>query len=137
MVHKSSIIPGLSNFIDRAVLSHYPPTSIKRIVAAGAIALYLKQNNNIVDTIINNPLFSGLGVSDKDGMIDIDILREVYKNEVVKAGYIRVHFPMLGDVDFTSDDIDILYESIVSINPPNSVIPSSQTSMNVMGGNNI
>ena len=40
MVHKTSIIPGLSQFLDNTVLSHYPPTSIKRIVAAGAIALY-------------------------------------------------------------------------------------------------
>jgi hypothetical protein len=118
MIHKSYVIPGLSNFLDTAVLSHYAPTSIKRIVAAGAIALYLKQNNNIVDTIINNPMFEGLGVSNKDGMIDLDILRDVYKNEVNKAGYLRIHFPILGDVDFTSDDIDTLYKCITSASSP-------------------
>ena len=118
MIHKTSVIPGLSNFLDTAVLSHYPPTSMKRIVAAGAIALYLKHNTNIVDTIINNPMFTGLGVSTKDGMIDLNMLREVYKNEINKAGFLRVHFPVLGDVDFTSDDVDTLCECITSVNSP-------------------
>jgi hypothetical protein len=124
MVHKAYIIPGLSSFLDTTVLSHYPPTSMKRILAAGAISLYLNQNQKIVDTIINNPLFGGLGVSTNDGMIDLDTLRDVYKNEITKAGFLRIHFPILGDVDFTSDDVDTLYRCIMSLNPSTS---SSQT----------
>lgn len=119
MIHKSTIIPGLSNFLDTAVLSHYTPTSMKRIIAAGAIALYLKRNSTIVDSVINNPMFEGLGISTKDGMIDLDVLRDVYKNEINKAGYLRIHFPILGDVDFTSDDVDKLYDIIIGSNPPN------------------
>jgi hypothetical protein len=34
MVHKTYILPGVSDFVDTAVLAQYPPTSIKRIVAA-------------------------------------------------------------------------------------------------------
>lgn len=117
MVHKSYIIPGLSTFIDNSILSQYPPTSLKRIVAAGAIALYLKQNSTIVDNIINNQMFGTLGVSTPDGMIDIDTLRDVYKSEIVKAGFLRIHFPVLGDVDFTSEDIDTLYKCIMSMSP--------------------
>jgi hypothetical protein len=120
MVHKTSIIPGLSNFLDTAVLSHYAPTSLRRIAAAGAIAIYLNRNSQIVDTIITNPLFEGLGVSTPEGMIDLDIIRDVYKNEINKAGFLRIHFPILGDVDFTSDDIDTLYKCIISINSPTS-----------------
>ena len=116
MVHKNDIIPGLSKFIDRTVLSQYPPNSIKRIVGAGAIALFLNKNTSIVDSIIQNPLFSNLDISTADGMIDIDTLRSVFKSEIAKVGYMRVHFPMLGDVDFTPDDIDALYESIRTIN---------------------
>jgi hypothetical protein len=122
MVHKSYIIPGLSNFIDTSVLSHYPPTSIKRIISAGAISLYLNQNQKIVDTIISNPLFNGLGVSTNEGMIDLDTLKEVYKKEIQKAGFLRIHFPILGDVDFTSDDVDTLYRCIISMAP--STVPA-------------
>ena len=120
MVHKTYIIPGLSEFIDTTVLSHYPPTSIKRIIAAGAISLYLNQNQTIVDTIVNNPMFNGLKVSTAEGMIDIETLRDIYKKEINKAGYLRIHFPLLGDVDFTSDDVDTLYRCIMSKSPQNS-----------------
>jgi hypothetical protein len=124
MVHKSSIIPGLSKFLDSAVLSQYPPTSLKRILAAGGMALYLQRNEHIVDKILNHPMISTLGVTD-NGMIDIDTLKEVIKVQVSKAGYMRVHIPILGDTDFTIEDIDSLYKAIISIeSPPASITPT-------------
>lgn len=124
MVHKTDIIPGLSKFIDTTVLSHYAPTSMKRIVAAGALALYLQQNSGIVDMVISNPLFSGLGVATEDGLVNIELIRDVLKNEIKKVGFMRIRFPILGDVDFNADDMDTLYSSIVSIsNPPTPITP--------------
>ena len=118
MVHKSSILPGLSKFLDTAVLSQYPPTSFKRIAAAGAIALILKQNNNIVDAILANPMLSALNISTADGMVDLDTLRDVYRDELNKASYMRISFPIIGDVDFTSSDLDTLYRQICAIENP-------------------
>ena len=126
MIHKTSVIPGLSKFLDKHVLSQYPPTSMKRILAAGALSLYLQQNTKMVDTILNNPLFSGLGVSNDTGMIDIDKLREVYKAEVNKAGFVRVHFPLIGDVDFTPEDIDCLHREIYLVDQ--GVVPDTASS---------
>jgi hypothetical protein len=116
MVHKSSLIPGISKFIDESVLSHYPPTSMKRIIMAGAASLYLKQNQSLVDTVTSNPLFSSLGVIDKDGMIDIDVVRDTLKEEITKSGFVRVSLPFIGDIDFTADDVDTLYRILVDTN---------------------
>jgi hypothetical protein len=133
MVHKSSVIPGLSKFIDNNILSQYPPTSIKRILASGAIAIYLNRNSNIVDQIIANPLIAGLGVTDEKGMIDLDTLRIVYKDEVQKAGFVRLHIPIIGDVDFTAQDIDELYKYIVEAG--NASTPTlATTASNIIGG---
>ena len=118
MVHKTDIIPGVSKFLDTTVLSQYPPTSIKRIISAAGIAIYLQQNSNLVDSIISNPAFSSLHLCDENGMINIELLRDVIKNEVSKAGFVRIKFPMLGDVDFTPEDIDSLYKCIHSISAP-------------------
>lgn len=116
MVHKSSLIPGFSRFIDESVLAHYSPTSMKRIIMAGAVSLYIKRNEGIVDTLTSNPLFAGLGVVEDAGMINIDPIRDVLKSEINKAGFMRVTVPMVGDIDFTSEDIDALYKYIVEAN---------------------
>jgi hypothetical protein len=116
MVHKTSIIPGLSKFIDENVLAHYPATSMKRILMAGAVSLYLKQNSGTVDMLLSNPLFSSLGVVHDNGMIDIDLLRDTLKSEIKKAGFMRWSIPLVGDIDFTTDDVDALYRFITELN---------------------
>lgn len=113
MVHKSSLIPGLSKFIDENVLAHYPATSIKRIVMAGAVSLYLKKNEGLLETWIHNPLFTGLGIMHENGMVDIDCVRDTLKSEINKAGFMRVSIPFIGDIDFTADDADALHKYIV------------------------
>jgi hypothetical protein len=130
MVHKSSIIPGLSKFIDENVLAHYAPTSMKRILMAGGVSLYLKQNEGIVDTLTSNPLFAGLGVVHPNGMIDIDPLKDVLKNEIKKAGFMRLTFPVVGDIDFTVEDVDSLYHFIQEANTQTSTLTTPVQSTN-------
>jgi hypothetical protein len=120
MVHKSNIIPGLSKFIDSDILSQYPPTSVKRIVGAGAAALFLKNNESKIYSLLN-----GLGIAKEDNMIDIESARDILKSEISKAGFMRISFPVIGDVDFTSEDIDTLYRYIISINQPAQSMPAS------------
>jgi hypothetical protein len=129
MVHKTNIIPGLSRFIDEAILAQYPPTSMKRILAAGGVSLYLKHNEGVVDSLLSNPLIASLGVVTPDGMVNIETLRDVYRAEISKAGYMRISFPIIGDIDFTPDDIDTLYKYIVNTNTPqvSSSLPTPTT----------
>ena len=135
MVHKSSLIPGLSKFIDESVLAHYPPTSMKRIVMAGAVSLYIKKNEGIVDTLTSNPLFNGLGVIHDNGMVDLEPVKDILKSEIRKAGFMRLSIPVVGDVDFTTEDVDALYRYIIEANTQTttSAIPA-QTSMINNGG---
>ena len=128
MVHKSRIIPGLSKFVDEAILVHYPPTSMKRILAASGVSLFLKGNEGIVDSLVSNPMIVSLGVVTPDGMVDVDKLRSVLKSEIQKAGYMRISLPILGDIDFTAEDIDTLYRFITEMNttqPTTSGIPAT------------
>lgn len=135
MVHKSNIIPGLSRFIDDNILSHYPPTSMKRILMAGAVSLYLKQNEGLIDSITSNPLLKGLGVAREDGMIDIESLRDTLKKEIEKAGYMRVSIPVVGDIDFTTEDVDSLYKCISEYsNTPKLSLTPTQHQITNNGG---
>ena len=141
MVHKSSFIPGLSRFIDESVLSHYPATSMKRILMAGAVSLYLKQNESLVDTLASNPLFAGLGVITAEGNVNIELLRDALKGEIKKAGFMRLSVPMIGDIDFTPEDVDTLYRYIVEADsskthtlPSNVITPGLTNVANINGG---
>jgi hypothetical protein len=82
---------------------------MKRILMAGGVALYLNKGEVLIDSLLVNPMVAGLGVSTQDGMIDIELLRDILKKEVSKVGYMRVTFPFVGDIDFTIEDIDNLY----------------------------
>lgn len=135
MVHKSSIIPGLSKFIDESILVHYPPSSMKRIIIASGVSLYLKENEGVIDTLVSNPLFATLGVVNSSGMVDIDKLRETLKSEISKAGFMRLTLPVIGDIDFTTEDIDTLYRYISEANnmtqkPTVQQIPGTTTLIN-------
>lgn len=133
MVHKSSLIPGISRFIDENILAHYPTNSMKRILMAGAVSLYLKQNGGIVDTIANNPLATGLGLVHENGMLDIDQFRDTIKSEINKVGFMRLSLPMIGDIDFTTEDVDALYKFITEANTQLTSVPNS-TLVNNNGG---
>ena len=129
MVHKTSLIPGLSKFIDSSILAQYPSTSMKRIIGAGALSLYLNQSNGSIDNFL-----SALGLVSDDNMVKLESARDVLKNEITKAGFMRIHFPILGDVDFTSEDVDKLYQDILSIDAavstssiPSPITPHSMT----------
>ena len=62
-------------------------------------------------------------------MIDIDTIKDVLKSEINKAGFMRLSIPMIGDIDFTSEDIDALYRDIQESNTQSltSYVATSQT----------
>jgi hypothetical protein len=105
---------------------------MKRILVAGAVSLYLKQNEGLIDSITSNPLLKGLGVAREDGMIDIESLRDTLKKEIEKAGYMRVSIPVVGDIDFTTEDVDSLYKCIseYSNTPKLSLTPTQHPIIN-------
>lgn len=123
MVHKSSLIPGISKFIDENVLVHYDPTSAKRIIMAGAISLYLKQNEGMIDALVSNNVVTSLGVVHDKSMIDLEPLRNTFKREIEKAGFMRVSLPIVGDIDFTTEDVDALYKAIIDSAPQATQAP--------------
>jgi hypothetical protein len=114
MVHKSAIIPGLSTFIDNSILAQYPPNSMKRILGAGAISLFLNQNTNVIDNLLANPMVKSLNIVNDHGMINLELLRDYLKTEINKVGFMRITLPLLGEIDFVADDVDMLYSDIVA-----------------------
>lgn len=117
MVHASSVIPGLSNFLDSVVLSQFPPTSPKRIISAGLLSLALKNADSFLEALMQSPMIKALGVVKENNLIDIDALKMVLREQISKVGVMRVTIPFIGNIDFTTEDVESLYRYIVSAQP--------------------
>lgn len=128
MVQRSSLIPGISKFIDENVLAQYPANSMKRILMAGAVSLYLKQNERAIESLISSPAFTGFGVVREGNLIDLDPVRDVLRSEINKAGFMRVSIPFVGNIDFTPEDVDAVYKAIVEANT-NLAVPSANSNL--------
>jgi hypothetical protein len=100
---------------------------MKRILMAGAVSLYLKQSDSLIDTLASSPLFTGLGVMSTNGNVNIELLRDALKGEIQKAGFMRLTVPMIGDIDFTTEDVDTLYKFIVEADSSSSTALTSAT----------
>lgn len=111
MVTKAQIEAGVARYIDREVIAHLPQAGFQRIVLGTAAALVAKRMSAIIDELAGG-IFGALGVIDKDGMVDIDLLRDAVKQGMGEAPF---HFdiPMVGEMVFRASDIDVIHSYIV------------------------
>jgi hypothetical protein len=112
---------------------------MKRILMAGAVSLYLQQGEGLVDALTSSPLVSGLGVAQNNGMINIDPIRDALKREIQKVGFMRLSIPMVGDIDFTTEDVDALYNAIVQANTEvtKPTLPTPQPQQNTINNGGV
>nr|DAF83942.1 MAG TPA: hypothetical protein [Caudoviricetes sp.] len=54
-----------------------------------------------------------LGIFDADGNVDIDILKQVVKDNISNNGFV-ITVPVLGELKFHKSDVDNLYNDIMA-----------------------
>lgn len=78
-------------------------------VGAAAMALVRQRAGEILAKIAGNKIVSGLGLVDKDGMIDIDAAAAALKQAARKYGKLSLDIPTLDIAyNFTEHDVDTL-----------------------------
>ena len=65
----------------------------------------------LLDGVVNNnkEMLEKLGVLLPDGTIDIDTAYRLIKDQAIKQGKVTQNIPMIGDVIFSVDDVEIFY----------------------------
>ena len=111
MVTKAQIEGGIARYIDREVIAHLPQAGFQRIVLGTAAALVSKRASVIIDELAGG-IFGTLGVVDKDGMVDIDLLRDSIKQGMGDQPF-KIEVPMVGEMVFRASDIDVIHSYIV------------------------
>ena len=111
MVSVESIGKGIAKFADREILKNVD--GWQKVVVGAAIALAINRSQDIVASYRENSIVKMLKIFDDNGNIDIDILRDVIKDNVGNNGFV-ITVPALGELKFHKSDVDNLYNDIMS-----------------------
>lgn len=102
---------GVAKFADREILKNVD--GWQKVVVGAAIALAINRSQDIVASYRNNKVVKMLGIFDADGNVDIDILKQVVKDNISNNGFVNT-VPVLGELKFHKSDVDNLYNDIMA-----------------------
>ena len=106
-----NIESGIASYLDNEFLSQYEATSIQKTLIGVAISLLLQNKRRSMRDLVLGDMGKNLGITDEEGMIDIDLLRDVIKTRITDEG-VKYENSYIGTVTFHRDDIDTLYSYI-------------------------
>lgn len=102
---------GVAKFADREILKNVD--GWQKVVVGAAIALAINRSQDIVASYKDNKVVKMLGIFDADGNVDIDILKQVVKDNISNNGFV-ITVPVLGELKFHKSDVDNLYNDIMA-----------------------
>lgn len=112
----SEIENGLARYLDLEMVGQLPENSIQRVLMGVGVALFIKNGEANIASMLENPIIEMMGVvsKDNDGDIDINIdaIRDELKKQIPDSG-IEYEHRFLGKMTFHKDDVDKLYNYIV------------------------
>lgn len=111
MVSIDNIGKGVAKFADREILKNVD--GWQKVVVGATIALFINRSQSIIAQYENNNVVKMLNIFDDDGNVDIDILRDVIKDNIGNNGF-SITVPVLGELKFHKSDVDNLYNDIMS-----------------------
>lgn len=111
MVSTKRAEKGFATFLDREMMSKLPEGSLQKTAIGVASGLMLKKGGDTLENLKNNPFIATLGIFDDNGYIDIDLLRDVVKQNIPDMG-LKVKMPVIGTLTVHKGDIDMLHRYI-------------------------
>ena len=102
---------GVAKFADREILKNVD--GWQKVVVGAAIALAINRSQDIVASYKDNKVVKMLGIIDADGNVDIDIMKQVVKDNISNNGFV-ITVPVLGELKFHKSDVDNLYNDIMA-----------------------
>ncbi|MCQ2513123.1 MAG: hypothetical protein MJ092_07060 [Lachnospiraceae bacterium] len=111
MANKEQIQNGIAAYLDTELMPQIHIEPWKQALLGTFASIAIKRTGSAIDALKDNTALSMIGVVDKDGNIDIDILSQEFKAKMPPEG-LKVPVPMLGEITFHPSDVDTLYRKI-------------------------
>ena len=114
MVSVSRVEKGIATYLDREMMSKIDADGLQGFGTGIMISLMVKRAGSIISGYKDNNIAQALGIFDKNGNIDVDVLREVLKENISENGR-KMTFPIVGSFTFYKGDVDMLYSCIMEV----------------------
>lgn len=111
MVTVEQIEKGFARWLDNELMPHFPANGWKKVVAGTAASIMIKRGGAMISSLAENSIVKALEVA-KDGMIDIELLRDELKENMVSTG-LKIDIPIVGAITLNKGDIDVIAQYIM------------------------
>ena len=122
MVSRVKVQNGIAMYLDRELMPHLNKGTVPGFITGVAAAFLIKRMDGIFVALSQNGIAKAFSVFDKEGNIDIDIVKDVLKEQMPEEGlYVDLSgLPVLNmmksehySMTFHKSDVDKLYGYIM------------------------
>lgn len=113
MVTIDQVERGIAAYLDRELMPILPDTGFQKVLIGTGIGLALRKYKGQLAELKDHPVVKMLGVFDKNGNVDIDVVKEELGKQIPETG-LKMELPMIGGLTFHKADVDKLHSYIVN-----------------------
>lgn len=110
MVSLNAVKIGLARYLEQEVISVLP--SWQKVLFGTASALILRNADNILASVKDNPFIKAMNVIQPDGSVDIQAVYAEFHAQAERAPF-SIDFPVIGSLKFSAPDVEKLYKLIL------------------------
>lgn len=104
MISVDKVEAGISQYVDKELLSDFPDNSVEKIAIGVGIAIKIRRK--LV------PMLKTMDLIDDEGMVDVDLVKEEFEKRIPKDGMVYENSSLDRKFTFFKEDISKLYEYI-------------------------
>lgn len=110
MIPITNVTKGITQYADQEILPKMQNGLQKTALGVG-ISVIAKRGEALANSLMGNDALKVMGVTDGNGNVDIDLLREAVYENVPESG-LPINIPFIGTMTFYPRDVDSLYAII-------------------------
>jgi hypothetical protein len=105
------VLDGIIKYINQEILVNM--NDWQEVIARIAISRIIGNPEQLKQKLMENGYVVTLGIIDSEGNVDVEGLAKDLKAQVEAKGKVTIPLSVLGNVTFTSQDIDKLYQTVM------------------------
>lgn len=123
MVSKTKVENGIARYLDAELMPHLNKGTLPGFATGVAAAFIIKKMDVILDNLSHNSIVNVLGLIDKEGNVDVEVARDVLREQMPEEGlYVNISsLPLLNiflkneqySMTFHKNDVEKLYGYIM------------------------